>query len=264
MMPGQTAPLGRGDHRRDEQHAPASPVLELRGVSRVHGEGEQTVTALRGVSMSIRPGEFVAIMGPSGSGKSTLLHLAGGLDVPTSGAVLIEGQPMERMSAAERALMRRRSIGYVFQDYNLLPSLTAVENVAFPLELDGWNARRARRAASIELERVGLAELADRLPQDMSGGQQQRVAVARALVGQRRLLLADEVTGALDSTTGRIVMGLLRERADAGAAIMLVTHEPRFASWADRTLFLRDGSLTGIATPSDLDRELSTMNGGHR
>jgi putative ABC transport system ATP-binding protein len=223
----------------------------MRRASRVHGEGARTVRALVDADLVLRPGEFVAVMGPSGSGKSTLLHLAGGLDTPTSGQVLVEGTDLARLSVTQRAVLRRRSIGYVFQDFNLLPALTAAENVAFPLELDGWSVRQARKAALAVLAETGVADLADRRPEDMSGGQAQRVAIARALVGPRRLLLADEPTGALDSNTGTEIMQVLRERADRGAAVLMVTHEARFAAWADRTVFLRDGRIVDETGPSD-------------
>jgi putative ABC transport system ATP-binding protein len=218
-----------------------APVLELRDVRRVHGSGPTAVHALRGVSLSIRPGELVAVMGPSGSGKSTLLTLAGGLDTPTSGDVLVEHVALSGLSRRELAKLRRRSVGYVFQDFNLIPALTAWENVALPRELDGVATRRARKEALEALGELDLTELADRFPDDMSGGQQQRVAIARAIVGDRRLVLADEPTGALDSETGEAVLRLLRGRVDAGAGALLVTHEARHAAWADRVVFLRDG-----------------------
>ncbi len=217
------------------------PVLELRDVTRVHGSGATEVHALLGVSLTVRAGDFVAVMGPSGSGKSTLLTLAGGLDEPTGGRVLVEGADLATLSPGELARVRRRSVGYVFQDLNLIPALTAAENVALPRELDGVRARRARHEALRTLEDLDLRDLADRFPDTMSGGQQQRVAIARALVGGRRLVLADEPTGALDSTTGESVLRLLRSRCDAGAAAVLVTHEARHAAWADRVVFLRDG-----------------------
>jgi putative ABC transport system ATP-binding protein len=221
---------------------PASaPVLDLRDVRRVHGSGPTAVDALRGVSISIRPGELVAVMGPSGSGKSTLLTLAGGLDTPTAGEVLVEGVGLSGLSRRELAKLRRRSVGYVFQDFNLIPALTALENVSLPRELDGIATRRARKEALEALEEVDLGDLADRFPDDMSGGQQQRIAIARAIVGERRLILADEPTGALDSETGEAVLRLLRGRVDAGAGALLVTHEARHAAWADRVVFLRDG-----------------------
>jgi putative ABC transport system ATP-binding protein len=224
-------------------------ILELRDVIRIHGHGATAVHALRGVSLTVAPGEFVAVMGPSGSGKSTLLNLAGGLDSPTSGEVVVEGSVLGQLSRRELAAVRRRRVGYVFQDLNLLPSLTAAENVALPLELDGVSQRQCRRLAIAALAEVGLAELAPRFPDEMSGGQQQRVAIARALVGDRRLVLADEPTGALDSQTGEAVLKLLRARVDAGAAGVLVTHEARHAAWADRVVFLRDGEIVDTSGP---------------
>ena len=218
-------------------------VLELRDVSRIHGTGETAVNALDHVSLAVEPGELVAVMGPSGSGKSTLLNLAGGLDVPTHGAVLVEGIDLANLNAHELAAVRRRSAGYVFQDLNLIPALTAAENVSLPRELDGIRARQARKEAVRSLEEVGMDELADRFPDELSGGQQQRVAIARALVGPRRLVLADEPTGALDSQTGELVLRVLRQRCDSGASGVLVTHEARHAAWADRVVFLRDGAL---------------------
>ncbi|MFE7119321.1 ABC transporter ATP-binding protein [Streptomyces sp. NPDC057654] len=201
------------------------------------------VHALRGVDLSVMPGELVAVMGPSGSGKSTLLTLAGGLDAPTSGQVIVEGRDLARLGRGALAATRRRSIGYVFQDYNLIPALTAAENIALPRELDGLPLRKARREAMESLEELDLTAVANRFPDEMSGGQQQRVAIARALVGDRRLVLADEPTGALDSQTGEAVLALLRARCDAGAAGVMVTHEPRYAAWADRVVYLRDGTM---------------------
>ena len=218
-----------------------SAVLRLGDVTRVHGAGPTEVVALRQVSLAVHPGELVAIMGPSGSGKSTLLTLAGGLDQPTSGTVSLEGTDLASLGAKGRSRMRRTSVGYVFQDFNLIPALTAAENVALPRELDGERTRAARAAARVALEEVGIGDLADRFPDEMSGGQQQRVAIARAIVGERRLILADEPTGALDSETGEDILRLLRTRCDAGAAGVLVTHEARHAAWADRVVFLRDG-----------------------
>jgi putative ABC transport system ATP-binding protein len=225
------------------------PVLELRDVHRTHGTGNTAVHALRGVSLAVAPGELVAVMGPSGSGKSTLLNLAGGLDRPSRGDVVVEGSVLGRLGRRELAAVRRRRVGYVFQDLNLLPSLTAAENVALPLELDGQRPRRIRGLAVAALEEVGLADLAERFPDEMSGGQQQRVAIARALIGDRRLVLADEPTGALDSHTGEAVLKLLRARVDAGAAGVLVTHEARHAAWADRIVFLRDGEIVDTSGP---------------
>ncbi len=218
-------------------------VLQLDSVTRVHGEGETAVQALKAVSFTAYAGELVAVMGPSGSGKSTLLTLAGGLDAPTSGTVSVEGSDLATLGQKGRARMRRTSIGYVFQDFNLIPALTAGENVSLPLELDGLGTRQARELARAALAEVGIADLADRFPDNMSGGQQQRVAIARAVVGERRLILADEPTGALDTETGEEILRLLRARCDAGAAGVLVTHEARHAAWADRVVFLRDGVI---------------------
>ncbi|TXK38660.1 ABC transporter ATP-binding protein [Nonomuraea sp. C10] len=212
-------------------------VLEMREVTRTFGD----VPALRGVTLAVGRGELLAVMGPSGSGKSTLLNLAGGLDRPTSGSVSVEGADLA--SVRDLAALRRGGIGYVFQDLNLISSLTAAENVMLPRELDGVRAGRAREEAEAALGEVGAGEVAGRFPGELSGGQRQRVAIARALVGERRLLLADEPTGALDTATGDDILRLLRERCDAGAAVLLVTHEPRYAAWADRVVYLRDGRV---------------------
>ncbi|MER6251707.1 ABC transporter ATP-binding protein [Streptomyces sp. NPDC001584] len=244
------------------QPQPQQPVLQLDRLVRTHGSGATEVHALRGIDLSVFPGELVAVMGPSGSGKSTLLTLAGGLDTPSSGRVIVEGTDITAASRKQLAALRRRSIGYVFQDYNLIPALTAAENVALPRELDGTSARKARASALAALEEMGLGQLADRFPDEMSGGQQQRVAIARALVGDRRLVLADEPTGALDSETGESVLALLRARCDAGAAGILVTHEPRFAAWADRVVFLRDGSVVDETLRSHADSLLSGQAAG--
>lgn len=232
------------------------PTLVLDNVERTHGTGETAVRALRGVSLSVSAGELVAVMGPSGSGKSTLLNVAGGLDTPTGGTVLVDGADLAALSRSALDRIRRRTMGFVFQDLNLIPSLTAIENVSLPMELDGVSVRKARTAARDALGKVGILELADRFPEQMSGGQQQRAAIARALVGDRRLVLADEPTGALDSTTGEAVLRTLRDQCDDGAAGLLVTHESRHAAWADRVVFLRDGVVvdtTGdAATPESL------------
>lgn len=235
--------------------SPSSPVLVVKNASRVHESPAGQVQALQDFSLQIMPGELVAVMGPSGSGKSTLLHLAGGLDLPTAGDVVVEGKNLGHLSPKELAKVRRQTIGYVFQDFNLIPALTALENVSMPLELDGLGPRAARKQAQQALVEVGIAELANRFADELSGGQAQRVAIARAIVGPRRLILADEPTGALDSVTGEEVMRVLRERIDAGAAGLLVTHDARFAAWADRTIFLRDGHYvdgTRAENPSQL------------
>ncbi|MFD3656375.1 ABC transporter ATP-binding protein [Streptomyces sp. 24-1644] len=234
-----------------------APVLELRALTRTHGSGVAQVHALRGIDLSVHTGELVAVMGPSGSGKSTLLTLAGGLDTASSGQVVIEGQDIATLGRKGVAALRRRSVGYVFQDYNLIPALTAAENIALPRELDGVSLRTAREEAFAALEEMNLGEIADRFPDEMSGGQQQRVAIARALVGDRRLVLADEPTGALDSETGETVLALLRSRCDQGAAGVMVTHEPRYAAWADRVVFLRDGSIVDQTVVSGADSLLT-------
>ena len=235
-------------------------LLELRHVTRVHGSGAGAVTALDDVTLAVQPGELVAVMGPSGSGKSTLLNLAGGLDTPTAGSVVVDGVTLVDLSARALAALRRRSIGYVFQDLNLLPALTAAENVSLPRELDGVAMRQARAEALETLERFGLGDVADRFPDDLSGGQQQRVAIARAFVGQRRLLLADEPTGALDTTTGESVLALLREQCETGAGGVLVTHEARHAAWADRIVFLRDGRIVDQAEPASVTTLFNTAS----
>ncbi|EEI64076.1 MULTISPECIES: ABC transporter ATP-binding protein [Corynebacterium] len=219
-------------------------MLKLTNVNKTHETGARAVVALRDVSLSVSPGEFVAIMGPSGSGKSTLLNLAGLLDRPTSGEVFIDGRETSRLSETERAAIRRRDVGFVFQSYNLIPSLTVLENVALPLSFDG--NKSARELASQALVDVGIDNLADTYPGLISGGEAQRVAIARALAGPRRLLLADEPTGALDTATGDQVMELLRSRITGDVAGLLITHEPRFAAWADRTIYLRDGMIHDV------------------
>jgi putative ABC transport system ATP-binding protein len=189
-------------------------------------------------------------MGPSGSGKSTLLTIAGSLEDPTSGEVLVGGVNVQDLSHDDRARLRRRSIGYVFQDFNLLAGLTAVENVALPLELDGVAQRVARAAGMVVLEELGLTDRAHHFPDDLSGGERQRVAIARAVVGDRRLLLADEPTGALDSMNGETVMRLLRMACKRGVAGVVVTHDAQLASWADRVVFLRDGRVVDHTAPA--------------
>ncbi len=218
-------------------------ALQLSRVSKVYGVGAGEVHALRSVDLSVEPGELVAVMGPSGSGKSTLLTIAGSLEEPTSGEVSVGGLPLSRMSRNERAALRRRAIGYVFQDFNLLAGLTAAENVSLPLELDGTSIKAARVAAVDALERLGLADRAQHFPDELSGGERQRVAIARAVVGQRHLLLADEPSGALDSVNGEAVMRLVRATCQGGVAGVVVTHDAQLASWADRVVFLRDGRI---------------------
>ena len=224
-------------------------MLELHGVTKVYGDGAAEVHALRGVDLSVKAGAMVAVMGPSGSGKSTLLTIAGSLEEPTSGDVVVGGNPLSRMSRSAKARLRRRTVGYVFQDFNLLPGLTAAENVALPLELDGMSAKAARAAGLRALEGLGLSERASQFPDQLSGGERQRVAIARAVVGDRRLLLADEPSGALDSVNAEEVMRLLHEACKRGVAAVVVTHDAQLASWADRVVFLRDGLIVDQTAP---------------
>ncbi len=218
-------------------------VLELRSVSRSYGQGASKVAALSDVSMAVEAGELVAVMGSSGSGKSTLLTIAGTLEEASEGEVLIDGVAVATLSLDGRAALRRRRVGYVFQDFNLLSGLTAVENVAIPLELDGQARTSAHAAAMAVLDKLGLTALAGRFPDELSGGERQRTAIARAVVGERRLLLADEPTGALDSLNGEAVLRLLRQACRDGVAGVFVTHDGRLASRADRIIYLRDGHI---------------------
>jgi putative ABC transport system ATP-binding protein len=218
-------------------------ALEMRRISKVYGTGPTEVHALCDVDLCVERGELVAIMGPSGSGKSTLLTIAGSLEQATGGQVLVEGVDLATISRPSQARMRRRSIGYVFQDFNLLAGLTAVENVTLPLELDGIGAKAARATGLEAMEQLDIADQADRYADELSGGERQRVAITRAIVGERGLLLADEPTGALDSVSGEAVMRLLRAATRRGVAGVVVTHEAQLASWADRVVFLRDGHV---------------------
>jgi putative ABC transport system ATP-binding protein len=218
-------------------------LLELHQLSKFYGEGETAVRALYEIDLSVDEGHLVAVMGPSGSGKSTLLTIAGSLEEPTSGDVRIGGAALSRLSRNDKARLRRRTIGYVFQDFNLLPGLTAAENVALPLELDGISARKAQQAGLAALEQLGLAERAGHYPDQLSGGERQRVAIARSVVGERKLLLADEPSGALDSTNGEVVMRMILDACSHGVAAVVVTHDAHLASLADRVIFLRDGRV---------------------
>jgi putative ABC transport system ATP-binding protein len=225
-------------------------MLEMRQVSKVYGQGAAEVHALRDVSLEVEAGTMVAVMGPSGSGKSTLVTIAGSLEETTSGRVLVAGRDLAAMSRNDKARLRRQSIGYVFQDFNLLPGLTAAENVALPLELDGVSARKARQAGLCALADLGLADRARSYPDQLSGGERQRVAIARAVVGDRQLLLADEPSGALDSANGEAVMRLIRTACKNGVAAVVVTHDAQLASWADRVLFIRDGRIVDQTLPA--------------
>jgi putative ABC transport system ATP-binding protein len=225
-------------------------MLELRQVSKVYGQGAAQVHALREVSLDVAPGTMVAVMGPSGSGKSTLLTIAGSLEDPTNGQVLVAGRDLAAMSPNDKARLRRQSIGYVFQDFNLLPGLTAAENVALPLELDGVGARKAREAGLRALTDLGLADRASNYPDQLSGGERQRVAIARAVVGDRQLLLADEPSGALDSANSDAVMRMIHAACRQGVAAVVVTHDAQLASWADRVVFIRDGRIVDQTAPA--------------
>lgn len=235
-------------------------ALELRAVSKTYGDGRAEVHALRDVELSVDDGELVAVMGPSGSGKSTLLTIAGALEEPTKGGVFVRGQSLSEMSRNDRARLRRRSIGFVFQDFNLLAGLTALENVSLPLELDGVAGRTARAASAAALDKLGLADQAGRFPDELSGGERQRVAIARAVVGERHLLLADEPSGALDSINAEAVMRLIRGCCDDDVAGIVVTHDAQLAAWADRVVFLRDGRVVDQTSPPDPDSLLPSAS----
>ena len=232
--------------------------LELRDISKVYGEGAAEVLALQRVDLSVDAGSLVAVMGASGSGKSTLLTIAGSLEDPTSGEVYVGGRALSSLSRNGKAQLRRQSIGYVFQDYNLLAGLSAVENVSLPLELDGVAARKAQSAAMESLDDFGLKERASHYPDQLSGGERQRVAIARAVVGGRQLLLADEPSGALDSTNAEAVMRLILVACHRGMAAVVVTHDAQLASWADRVIFLRDGRIVDQTLPVDSPEAMLT------
>jgi putative ABC transport system ATP-binding protein len=225
--------------------------LELRSISKVYGEGATEVQALQHVDLCVEAGSLVAVMGSSGSGKSTLLTIAGSLEDPTGGEVSIGGRSLSTLSRNGKARLRRHSIGYVFQDYNLLAGLSAVENVSLPLELDGTAARKAQAVALESLEEFGLLDRASHYPDQLSGGERQRVAIARAVVGGRQLLLADEPSGALDSTNAESVMRLILAACRRGLAAVVVTHDAQLASWADRVIFLRDGRIVDQTLPME-------------
>ena len=219
-------------------------MMELVGVTKVYQQGRRTVHAVRGVSLRIERGEFVSIMGPSGSGKSTLLHLLGALDTPTSGRALFDGRDLRSMSDRERSLLRRTRIGFVFQFFNLLQTLTAAENVALPLLLAGTWRGKAIKAALAALEAVGLTDRAEHFPEEMSGGEMQRVAVARALVTEPEAILCDEPTGNLDSANSKEILALLRTLPESGRrSVVMVTHDPLAAATGDRLIEIRDGRV---------------------
>lgn len=238
-------------------------ILETQGLKKQFGEGEAVVEAVKGIDLQVEPGEFVAIMGRSGSGKSTLLAMLGGVDVPTAGKVLIEGKNMADMSDDDRTLMRRRRIGFIFQSFNLLPILTAEENVALPLELDGVSHHEAQTRAHHALEMVGMTSRKGHVPSKMSGGEQQRVAIARALAIEPALLLADEPTGNLDSANSKRITALLRDLVDKNKqTIVMVTHDPGVAALADRIVHVVDGLIDHEEVPERVRREAAFA--GHR
>jgi putative ABC transport system ATP-binding protein len=236
------------------------PLIQTENLTKVYGKGETAVVALDHVNMSVNPGEVVAVMGPSGCGKSTLLHLLGGLDRPTEGHVLIDGSMLSTLSDDELTQIRRRKIGFVFQFFNLIPILSAVENAALPLVLDGQNITQAKEKASEWLRKVGLGSRLENRPDQLSAGQQQRVAIARALITDPVLVLADEPTGNLDSRASDEIASLLQQVGkEWGRAVLMVTHDPRIAAYADRIIFLKDGKMvneTHLEAQSEGNREL--------
>ena len=227
-------------------------IVVTENLTKVYGQGETAVTALDHVNVAVEAGEFVAVMGPSGCGKSTLLHLVGGLDLPTAGRVVLDGNDLAALSDDRLTVLRRRQIGFIFQFFNLIPILTAAENASLPLLLDGTKPAEARARAQRWLERLGLGDRLDSRPDQLSGGQQQRVAIARALVGEPALVLADEPTGNVDTQAGEEIAGLLRQAVtDWKQTVLMVTHDPRVAAYADRTVFLKDGRVVEQARLSD-------------
>jgi putative ABC transport system ATP-binding protein len=228
------------------------PILESVEVCKNYGTGPTEVQALRGVTIGVESGEFLAIMGPSGCGKSTLLHVWAGIEPPTSGHVCLDGKNLGGLSDTERSIVRRRRIGFVFQRINLLPTLTALENVAIPLRIDGQGRGAAHERARAALENVGIAHRAMHFPHEMSGGEQQRVAIARALVIRPAVIFADEPTGSLDSNNGQRIMDLLRGRAEQGQTVVMVTHDVSLARQADRVLQMRDGAILNGSPLADL------------
>ena len=238
-------------------------ILELVNVSKVYGEGATEVDAISHIDLAVERGSLVAIMGPSGSGKSTLLTIAGSLEMPTTGDVIINGKNVVGMSRDDKARLRRRTIGYVFQDFNLLAGLTAVENVSLPLELDGIAMKKARTQGLSVLEELGLLDRAERFPDELSGGERQRVAIARAIVGERSLLLADEPSGALDSANGEAVMRMILSACHGGVAALVVTHDAKLASWADRVVFLRDGKAVDETLPHETPEGILAHEAAH-
>src|SRR3954447_22185261 len=231
--------------------APEAPAVALREVRKVHGRGDGEVVALDGISVGLEHGSFTAIMGPSGSGKSTFLHVAAGLDRPTSGSVALGDVDLGKLGEQRLTILPRRRVGFVFQAFNLMPTLTVAQNIGLPLRPDGRRPRRAELRTAAE--RVGLGERLRHYPSQLSGGQQQRVAIARALITKPEVLFADEPTGALDTRNGRAVLALLRELADDGQTVAMVTHDPAAAAYADRVILLADGRIAGSLDHPDAD-----------
>jgi len=226
------------------------PVLEAKSVKKEYKLGQHVVNALTGVNFLVEEGEFVAIMGPSGSGKSTLLHLLGGLDSPTDGNITLAGQPLAKLSEHKTTLVRRHNVGFVFQFFNLLPTLTAEENILLPVIIDGKNPRKYKERLSNILDLVGLLDRRKHKPDQLSGGEQQRVAIARALITEPAILLADEPTGNLDTKTGTAIMELLRLSCnELNQTVIVVTHDPKAAAYANRIIFLRDGDIVEELRP---------------
>jgi len=225
-----------------------TPAVEVRGLTKVFDAGEVRVEALRGVDLSLRRGEFVSVMGPSGSGKSTLLHLLGGLETPTSGRVVVAGQEVDGAEDRDLTRLRRDHLGFIFQFFNLLPSLTAIENVYLPALIARRRTEDLEGRARALLDRVGLGERAEHTPSELSGGQQQRVSIARALFLEPEIVLADEPTGNLDSVTGGEILALLRQAADDGQSVVVVTHDPYAAEQADRVVRMADGQLDEVGS----------------
>jgi putative ABC transport system ATP-binding protein len=245
----------------------AEPTIVLQAVeaTKQYKMGNIIVEALRGTNLSVHKGEFVAVMGPSGSGKSTLLHLLGGLDTPSSGEIYLAGQPLSRLNDRKLTLLRRRKVGFIFQFYNLLPTQTALENVALPLLIDGKRMRQQRPWVGSMMERVGLSDRINHRPDQLSGGQQQRVAIARAFITKPEIVLADEPTGNLDSKSGIAVLELLKQACqELTATIVMVTHEARAASFAHRIVFLKDGlivsSLSNAGEKISMDKITTEIN----
>jgi len=226
------------------------PVLEARQIRKQYRMGEHQVDALAGIELQVEKGEFMAIMGPSGSGKSTLLHLLGGLDVPTEGNIILAGQSLDRLSEKKATLVRRHNVGFVFQFFNLLPMLSAEENILLPVIIDGKDPRKYKDRLDSLLELVNLMDRRHHKPDQLSGGEQQRVAIARALITQPAILLADEPTGNLDSKTGTAIMELLRRSCEElEQTVIVVTHDARAAAYAQRVIFLRDGLVVKELCP---------------